>query len=143
MSSRLALFNKLFNVIKKWGVWGKSIFVRVWEVNFFFSNVLVPISVLVLYFVSFRFLLSQILDTPNGVNYVFASRSWRYFSLLLVVSCVIFLLIAKRKKGEKLIIKKSNARVSRVDLILILLPPFLYIFLYKLSGYHHNLGFTV
>ena len=95
---------------------------KVFEVNFFFSNILVPSVVLTLYFVSFEFLLSPILKIPNGVSNVFVSRSWRYFSLLALGSSLIFFAIFKLKQGGKLAFKKSNEKISSGDFFLLLLP---------------------
>ena len=92
------------------------------EVNFFFSNILVPSIFLFLYFVSFEFMLFPILKIPNGVSNVFVSRSLRYFSLLALGSYLIFFAIFKLKKGGKLKINKSHDKISSGDLILLLLP---------------------
>ena len=95
---------------------------KLWEANFFFSHVHVPLVVSVFYFVSFAVLHSYILSIPVGVNYVFASRSWKYLSLLAAGSSVIFFAIVKLKGGGKLEFRNSTEKISRGDFLLLLLP---------------------
>lgn len=94
---------------------------RAFEGNFFFSNILVPSVVLFVYLVSFEYLISPVLNIPNGVNTVFVSRSWRYFSFVLVGALIIFSIIIFRN-GGKIAFTKSDEKTSSGDLILLLLP---------------------
>lgn len=99
MASKTSFVNKFFNFARNLVTRGNSILNAALDVNYFFSNIYVPLAVLVLYFVSFEYLISDILNIPNGVNFVFVSRAWKYFSLLAVASSWIFLAILKIKKG--------------------------------------------
>jgi hypothetical protein len=92
------------------------------EPNFFISNVLVPLIVLTIYSISYGYLLSSVWFLPNGVNYVFVSRSWKYFLLLAVSSSLIFFVFLKLKKGEKLAFKISVEKLAISDFLLLLLP---------------------
>jgi hypothetical protein len=116
------LIKKLYFVTKKVIIRGISMLNEVLEVNFFFSHVLVPLLVLVLYCTSFEYVLTPILLIPKGVNYVFVSRSWKYFSLFAVVSSLIFIVIFLVKKEQKLVFKNSIEKISGGDLFLLLLP---------------------
>ena len=122
MSSKLSLVNKYFIFAKNLVIRGVSILNTVLEVNFFFSNIHVSLVVVVLYFISFEFLLSPILKIPNGVSYVFVSRSWKYFSLLAMSSSWIFLAILRFKKSGKLAFNNSKEKIYSGDFFLLLLP---------------------
>lgn len=89
---------------------------KFWSVDFFFPNVLVPLGVLVLYLVSFSWLI------PDGVNGVFVSRSWKYLLLLTAGLYLIFFVIFKLKRVNKITIKNPIERFSASDFILLLLP---------------------
>lgn len=95
---------------------------KVLGVNFFFINVFVPLVGLIVYFVSFEFLFTPLLEIPIGVNYYFAARSWRYLSYILLGCILIFFVIATRNKREKFQLKKSIDMLSVYDIILLLLP---------------------
>ena len=95
---------------------------KLWELNFFFINIHVPLVVLVLNFISFGFLYLHILAIPVGVNYVFASRSWEYLSLLSIGSSLILMAIVKQKNGGRLGFENSSTKISRGDFTLLLLP---------------------
>ena len=92
--------------------------------NFVFSNILIPLVVLIIYFVSFAYLLSSIWLLPSGVNYVFASRSWKYLLFLLGGTSLICLLFLKpdKIKGTVLELKSPVMKLSSGDLLLLLLP---------------------
>jgi hypothetical protein len=114
---------KKFIVFAKQKVIGEvSMLNRVLEVNFFFSNILIPLIVLIFYFVSIEFLLVPFFDIQNGINNVFVRRSWRFFSLLALGSSLIFFAIIKFKPSGKLKFKKSTDKITSGDLILLLLP---------------------
>lgn len=119
MSTKLASFKKFLITVKELGL---SMLNKVWEVNFIFSNILIPLIVLTLYFVSFKYLLSSVLHIQEGVNYVFVSRSWKYFSILTVGVSFIFFLLLYVKRGGNISLKTSNQKVSRGDFLLLLLP---------------------
>jgi hypothetical protein len=92
--------------------------------TFLVAEVLLPLVVLTLYFVSFAYLLSDILGLPIGVNYLFVSRSWRY--LLYPVAGIAlssFILFRRRQiTGQVLVSKSFITQLSIGDLLLILLP---------------------
>src|SRR3970040_160835 len=87
-----------------------------WDTNFLFSNVFIPLIVLTGYFIVFSLLL------PQGVNKLFAEKSWRLTLLLAgLVGAVTFALFVSRK-GKQSSFEQSKEKISSVDLILILLP---------------------
>jgi hypothetical protein len=110
------------NIFNKFIVIGSELRNKLFELNFFFLNFHVPLVVLVLYFVSFALLHSNILSIPNGVTYVFVSRSWKFISLLAIGNSLILLAIIKFQNGGRVEFKKSTTKLSRGDFILLLLP---------------------
>ena len=91
-----------------------------WEVNFIYTNVLVPLVVLVLYCISFAYLSSRLLI--EGVNFVFAERLWKLGLLLLVGVYLIYFVIIKFKKDDRFTFKYSNEKLLVRDFLLLLLP---------------------
>ena len=86
-------------------------------------HVLIPLTVLTLYLVSFTFFYSWLLpEYSRNVNAVFVSRAWKYSLLLAAVSYLIFFVLFKRTKGSKLTFGDSIEKVGAIDFILILLP---------------------
>jgi hypothetical protein len=122
MSSSPSLLKAYFRDMKKWRVRVLSKVKRIWEVNFFFSNILVPVVVLALYFGSLKYFLSSIFSITDGVNYVFASRSWEYISVIALVCSFVFLVVLLLKKGRKITFKKPWSEFSGGDFFLLLLP---------------------
>jgi hypothetical protein len=101
---------------------GVSMLNQVLEVDFLFSNILIPLIVLFIYFVSIEFLLVPFFDIQNGVNIIFVRRTWRLLSLLALGSSLIFFAIFKFKSSGMLKFSRSTDKVSSGDLILLLLP---------------------
>lgn len=98
-----------------------SMFKRFFEVNFFFSNVLVPVLVLALYCGSFAYFSSHFL--LEGVNYFFTSKLGKYVLLIMVGAILTFFVILKAKKsGELLEFKYSNEKLYLGDFLFLLLP---------------------
>ena len=95
---------------------------KIWEVKFFISNVLFPLFVIFLYFVSFEYLLTRILKIPNGVNFVFVSQSRQYLSVLLVGCFLVFFIILRLSENKKVAFKNPGEKISSGDFILLLLP---------------------
>lgn len=84
---------------------------------------LIPLTVLTLYFVSFSFFLPWLLpEYKINVNAVFVDRAWKYSLILAAVSYLIFFVIFKTTKGNKLTFGDSIEKVRVIDFILILLP---------------------
>lgn len=93
---------------------------RFFEVNFFLSNVLVPMAVLALYCGSFAYFSSRFL--LEGVSYLFASELGRYVSLIMVGVSLTFFVIFKFKKADKLAFKYPTEKFYPGDFLLLLLP---------------------
>lgn len=90
--------------------------------KFLFSNVFLPLVVLILYCVSFGFFISRVL--PQGVNFVFVTRLWKVTLVLLAGVCVFYIvmvLLGKIKK-EKIQISYSIHKIHVIELLLLLLP---------------------
>ena len=93
---------------------------KIFDVNFFFLNVLLPVALLVCYCGSFAYLSSRFLT--EGVTYFFVSRIAKYALLLLVGIILIFLVALRTKPGGKLTFQHSNEKLQPKDLLLLLLP---------------------
>jgi hypothetical protein len=91
------------------------------DTSFFFSYILVPLFLLDIYFISFEFLLTPLFDIPGGVNFVFADISWKYLSVLLIGCLLVFIILVFNKKGD-LIVKRPDDKLTRKEIILLLLP---------------------
>lgn len=89
---------------------------------FFYSNILLPITVLVIYCVTFTLALPQFIS--EGVNYFFVSRLLKFAVGLLVGACAFYLMMRKLKKleGERIVFKYSIHIFSKSDFFLLLLP---------------------
>lgn len=97
-----------------------SLLKRMFEVNFFFSNVLTPVITLAVYFASFAYL-SQLFQL-EGVNPHFASRMARFLTVVAVGAILIFFIIFKAKQGRRPIFKSSHVRPYFSDFLLLFLP---------------------
>lgn len=91
-----------------------------WHVNNIISNVLVPLVVLVLYCISFKYFSSRLL--PEGVNYIFVNGLLKYALFLLAGVFLISIVIFVLNRGERLAFKYSIEKFSVSDLLLLLLP---------------------
>lgn len=89
---------------------------RLWNSQFIFSNAFVPLIVLSLYLILFAYFL------PEGVNKVFAEKSWRYTGGLAGVAGLVLLAQFRGNKGWKPAIKEQGGKIDSSDLILLLLP---------------------
>ena len=86
-------------------------------------HMLIPLTVLTLYFVSFSFFLPWLLpEYKINVNAVFVDQAWKYSLILAAVSYLIFFVIFKTTKANKLTPGDSIEKVRAIDFILILLP---------------------
>lgn len=88
--------------------------------NSFFSNVLVPVILLVCYCSSFAYLSSRFL--VEGVTYFFVSRTTKYALLLLVGTILLFLAALITKSSGRLTFQYSKEKIQPKDLLLLLLP---------------------
>jgi len=86
-------------------------------------HVVIPLVVLTLYFVSFSCFLSWLLpEYGANVNAVFVNRAWKFSLLLAAGLYLIFFVLFKIKKGNKLTFGNSIEKLCVSDFILILLP---------------------
>ena len=84
---------------------------------------LIPLVVLTLYFITFSWFLSWLLpEDAVNVNAVFAKRMWKYSLILAAGLYLIFFVLFKIKKGNKLTFENSIEKFYAGDSILILLP---------------------
>jgi hypothetical protein len=93
---------------------------RFLDVNFFFSNILIPVIALVLYCGSFAYFSSRFL--LEGVNYYFASRLGKYLLMIAAGAVLTFGAIFRIKPGSRLTFKNPNEKLHPSDLILLLFP---------------------
>lgn len=93
---------------------------KFFEINFFFSSILVPIIALTLYCVSFAYFSSLFL--MEGVNYFFTSRLSKYALLLLAALSLIFVALLLSKKAGNFSFKYLREKFYPGDLLLLLLP---------------------
>jgi hypothetical protein len=101
---------------------GLDLLNKIWDAPFFFNYLQLPLAASVFYFISFTYLYTHILSIPLGVNYIFASSSWKYLSILSAGSIIILYLINKTRPRSQWKINRSPGRISRGDLLLLLLP---------------------
>lgn len=92
---------------------------KVFEVNFFLANILLPLLALVLYCASFSYLSSRFL--LEGVNQLFASKLERYVFFITLLAGLIFLALLWANKGG-LKFENHSEKIQRGDLFLLLLP---------------------
>jgi hypothetical protein len=90
---------------------------RIFEVNTFFSNVLIPLIALALYCRTFAYFSSRFLT--QGVNYYFASRLEKYVWFALVGAILIFLILLKQSPRD---IRKTKEKLYAGDFFLLFLP---------------------
>lgn len=84
---------------------------------------LIPLTVLTLYLVSFSFFYSWLLpEYSRNVNAVFVDRAWKFVLTGAAISYLVFFVIFKTTKGNKLTFGDSIEKVRAIDFILILLP---------------------
>jgi hypothetical protein len=93
---------------------------KYYEVNFFFKNLLVPIAIMTLYCGSYAYFSSRLL--PEGVNYAFVSRLWKYLLILLAIICAITFVLIVSKKNSRLTFTKTTQNVRFSDLFFLLIP---------------------
>lgn len=93
---------------------------KLFDVNFFFSNIFVPLITLVLYCASFSYFSSRFL--LDGVNQLFASKLGKYTLMMTVAMGLIFLVLLKTNKDNKLKFKDALEKFYFDDLILLLFP---------------------
>jgi uncharacterized membrane protein len=83
----------------------------------------IPLTVLTLYFVSLSFFLSWLItEYTVYVNGVFVEYAWKYSLILAAFSYLLFFVIFKATKGNKLMFEDSIEKVRAIDFILVLLP---------------------
>lgn len=86
-------------------------------------HMLIPLVVLALYFIVFSWFLSWLLpEYVVNVNAVFVSSVGKYLLLLTVGLYLIFFILFKVKRGNKLTFENSIEKLYVGDFILILLP---------------------
>lgn len=93
---------------------------KAFEANFFFANILIPITALFVYCASFAYVSSLFL--LKGVNYNFTHIMGKYAFAAALISGLIFLAILKLGKGPKFEWKHSTVKFRLEDLILLLFP---------------------
>lgn len=117
LTKNYSIFTKWF---KKMADNVKTMLKKVWEVDFLISNFLVPTVLLAFYCGSFAYVSSRLL--PEGVNFLFVTRLWKYILLLMAGICLTIFVIFKLKKGNKLSFTYSSEKFFVSDFILLLLP---------------------
>jgi hypothetical protein len=90
------------------------------RVDFLLPNLLVPVVVLVFYAGTFAWLSSRLL--PEGVNYLFASKLWKYGAFLLAGICLVILSLLGLRRNSNATFRIKRVRFSPADGILLLLP---------------------
>jgi hypothetical protein len=98
----------------------KSALKRLFEVNFFFPNVLIPVIALTVYCASFAYLSSRF--QLEGVNYFFASKLGRYLLFAAGGMLVIFLVTRRIRPNDTLVFRNTNEKLYPGDFLLLLLP---------------------
>ena len=94
----------------------KQYFSKFLDPQFIFSTAFIPIAVLSVYFVLFAYLL------PDGVNKVFAEKSWKYTLLLAAAAGVMAIVLNGCRKQSRRLHMSPGDNISTHDLILLLLP---------------------
>lgn len=94
------------------------------QIDLFFTYVLVPLFALFLYFSAFSLLSARF--SLDGVNVVFVNRMWRYLLILVCIFSLVFSLIfiyfVKIRKIKDFQIIHRREKISISDLLLLLLP---------------------
>lgn len=98
----------------------KSVLNKIFEVNFFFSTILVPAIALTLYCGSYAYISSHLL--LEGVNYFFVSKLGRYLLFITAAATLVFFVILILGKNGRLTFKYSTNKFFLDDLLLLLLP---------------------
>ncbi|MBE0670098.1 MAG: hypothetical protein IH588_05890 [Anaerolineales bacterium] len=93
---------------------------KIFNVNFFFSTILVPVAVLTIYCSSFAYFSSRL--GLEGVNYYFAGKLEDYAVVTTVAASLFFCTLLVRGEGGKLTLKYSPEKFYLDDLFLLLLP---------------------
>src|SRR3989337_3747156 len=89
---------------------------KFWDARYLFSNAFIRLLALSLYLITFAYLL------PDGVNKVFAAKSWKYILALAGVAGLVSLALFRGNKRKKPVIKQQIEKIMASDLILLLLP---------------------
>lgn len=93
---------------------------RVFNVSFFFTNILIPLIVLALYCATFLFFSSR--AQLNGVNYFFAEKLGKYLLIIIPGAILTFSVLLKLQGKDNLNFKSSNTRFYLGDFFLLFLP---------------------
>ncbi|MFT3893882.1 MAG: hypothetical protein QM730_19815 [Anaerolineales bacterium] len=88
--------------------------------NYFFSNVIIPLSALVLYCVTFAYFSSHYLT--EGVNYYFVSKLKKYLLFAIAGAVLVFGLLFVAGPNRSLKFKELKEKFYIGDLFLLLLP---------------------
>lgn len=116
------LFLWIVDEISKQILLGKLNFKVYWDNNFFFTEIFTPLSILLIYFISFKFLSSSLL--LQGVNSHFTGIVWKLLLGILTLACLVFI-FGKRirnRDNDRLNIKFFIEKFSFADLLLLLFP---------------------
>ncbi len=117
------MVNKFLALLDKWKKEGGAPgLITLLDGRLVFSQILLPACVLLVYFASFEWIIFPILDIQDGITKIFINRALGYFSIFTLAACLIFIAIWIVNKGGKFEKTGFKWRVSRGDLILILLP---------------------
>jgi hypothetical protein len=90
---------------------------KLWNINSFFSHILVPLIVLTLYFVCLSWILP-----PESVNDTFVEKARKRSFLLATGLYLAFFVFFNLKKNKDFSLNISREKVSFADFILVLLP---------------------
>ncbi|RPJ73394.1 MAG: hypothetical protein EHM20_12305, partial [Alphaproteobacteria bacterium] len=88
--------------------------------SFFFSNLLIPIALLLIYCYSFAFVSSHFL--LKGVNFIFTSRISKYLLILTVLVSLLTIFLRLTRKDERSETQTHLEKISLSHLPLLLLP---------------------
>ena len=101
-------------------MWGLSKLSKLFTANFLFTNLLIPLTLLMMYCYFFAFINSHYL--LKGVNFNFTNRLSKYLLIILVIASLlaIFLHLSRKDVGSET--NTHNDRVSIRHLPLLLLP---------------------
>ena len=98
------------------GKFVRPIFKQVLTASFFLSHILIPIGVLLFYFVSISLVL------PDGVNKVFVTRSSKYLLPITIFLFIGFFSVIGLRRIKLQFISTSREELFAGDLLLLLLP---------------------
>lgn len=93
---------------------------KFFDVNFFFSTVLVPMVGLALYCGSFAFFSSRF--QLEGINFDFATKFGKLVLIILSGVSLTFFVLLKIRPGDRLVFRNSNKTIYPADICLLLLP---------------------